>query len=76
VLDVNTGEATVYAPMDVGLPADGIMSASGEKTGWTYAQIDVETLADTRVNAQVANDRDWSGQLMPTLRNANVEILG
>ncbi len=76
VLDVNTGEATVYAPMDVGLPADGIMSASGEKTGWTYAQIDVETLADTRVNAQVANDRDWSGQLMPALRNAKVEILG
>ena len=75
-LDINTGEATVYAPMDVGLPADGILSMSGEKTVWTYAQIDIETLADTRVNAQVANDRDWSGQLMPTLRNANVEILG
>ena len=74
-LDLNTGEATVYAPMDAGLPADGIMSASGESTGWTYAEIDVETLAGTRMNAQVANDRDWSGQLQPALQNAKVEII-
>ena len=73
VLDINTGEATLYAPMDVGLPADGIVAASGDATGWTCADIDVAQLTDSRANAQVANDRDWQGQLAPALRQAKVE---
>lgn len=72
-LDVNTGEATVYAPMDVGLPADGIVSATDAPSGWAYADIDVATLADSRTDAQVANDRDWPGQLVPNLARAKVE---
>ena len=72
-LDVNTGEATVYAPMDVGFPADGIVSATHAPSGWAYADIDVATLADSRSDAQVANDRDWPGQLAPNLLRARVE---
>jgi predicted amidohydrolase len=72
-LDVNTGEATVYAPMDVGFPADGIVSVTEAPSGWAYADIDVEALVDSRADAQVANDRDWPGQLAPSLLRAKVE---
>ena len=72
-LDVNTGEATVYAPMDAGFPADGIVSATHAAYGWAYADIDVAMLADSRAGAQVANDRDWPGQLSPNLLRARVE---
>ena len=72
-LDINTGEATVYAPMDVGLPADGILVASGADAGWSYADIDVAQLDGSRAQAQVANDRDWRGQLAPSLLQAKLE---
>ena len=71
-LDVNTGEATVYAPMDVGLPADGIVVETAATQTWAYADIDPRILSDSRTHAQVANDRDWSGQTAPMLRNASV----
>lgn len=74
VLDINTGEATVYAPMDVGLPADGIVVATSEATGWAYAEFDSRRLHDSRVDAQVANDRDWSRQRSPAFQQARVEI--
>lgn len=72
-LDLNTGEATIYAPMDVGFPADGILSVTDAPSGWAYADIDVATLADSRVDAQVANDRDWLGQIAPNLLRAKLD---
>ena len=72
-LDVNTGEATVYAPMDVGLPADGVVVATGDRPGWAFADIDPQRLRASREHAQVANDRDWPGQLAPGLRQAKRE---
>lgn len=72
-LDVNTGEATIYAPMDVGLPADGIVAETREPHGWIYADFDPRRLRETRDRAQVANDRDWPGQLVPGLRQAKFE---
>jgi predicted amidohydrolase len=72
-LDVNTGEATVYAPMDVGFPADGILSVTDASSGWAYADIDVAALADSRAAAQVANDRDWPGQSAPNLLRAKLD---
>lgn len=72
-LDVNTGEASVYAPMDVGFPADGIVSVIDAPSGWAYADIDIALLADSRVDAQVANDRDWTRQLAPNLLRAKLD---
>lgn len=72
-LDVNTGEATIHAPMDVGLPADGVLSITDRAKGWACADCDPQALADSRAQAQVANDRDWPGQLAPGLRLATVE---
>ncbi len=75
MLDINTGEAAIYAPMDTGLPADGIVMQSAGEDGWMFAEIDVAQLVETRVQAQVANDRDWYGQLRPAIAQAVVDAL-
>lgn len=72
-LDVNTGEATLYAPMDVGFPADGIVAVTQSAYGWTCADVDIAALAASRADAQVANDRDWLGQLAPNLLPAKLD---
>lgn len=75
-LDVNTGEAAVYAPMDVGLPADGVLAQTRGNQSWAYADLDFAVLEASRARAQVANDRDWMGQLRPGLLNARVQDFG
>lgn len=71
-LDANTGEAALYAPMDVGLPADGILAATRDDQVWAVADLDFEALEASRAHAQVANDRDWPAQLAPGLARARL----
>lgn len=71
-LDVNTGEATLYAPMDVGLPADGIVAETSGMQAWAIAEVDPAALDATRAAAQVANDRDWPAQCAPGIERARV----
>ena len=75
-LDVNTGEATLYAPMDFGLPTDGIVAQTRGEQTWAIADLDFSALDASRVQAQVANDRDWDGQLAPTIARASLCRLG
>ncbi|GHH48385.1 carbon-nitrogen hydrolase family protein [[Pseudomonas] boreopolis] len=75
-LDVNTGEAALYAPMDVGLPADGVLTRTAGEDVWAVAELDFAALEASRARAQVANDRDWPGQLQPTLRHARLAAFG
>lgn len=72
-LDANTGEATLYAPMDMGFPADGILARTGEGDTWAVADLDFESLEGGRARAQVANDRDWPAQNAPALARARLE---
>lgn len=72
-LDTNTGEAAIYAPMDVGLPADGILAQTRAGQRWAYADLDFVVLEASRARAQVANDRDWMGQGAPAIARARVE---
>ena len=72
-LDVNTGEATLYAPMDRGLPADGILARTRGEEAWAIADLDVGALDASAAIAQVANDRDWPGQRRPAIRQASVD---
>jgi len=74
-LDINTGEAAIFAPMDRGLPADGVVVQTSGEQVWAIADLDVDALDRSRADAQVANDRDWTGQLQPALRRARVERL-
>ncbi|MBO9874778.1 MULTISPECIES: carbon-nitrogen hydrolase family protein [Xanthomonas] len=71
-LDVNTGEATLYAPMDAGFPADGIVAQTRGEQVWAIAELDFAAFEASRANAQVANDRDWRGQLAPAVLRAEL----
>ena len=75
-LDTNTGEAAVYAPMDVGLPADGVLTQTRGGQRWAYADLDFVALEASRARAQVANDRDWVGQLRPGVLRAQMDRFG
>ncbi|QDA56430.1 carbon-nitrogen hydrolase family protein [Thermomonas aquatica] len=72
-LDVNTGEAALIAPMDVGLPHDGILAQTHGDEAWAVAELDFEALDASRAQAQVANDRDWTAQYFPTVLRARLE---
>jgi predicted amidohydrolase len=72
-LDINTGEAAIFAPMDRGLPADGIVAQTAGNEVWTFAELDFGALERSRGDAQVANDRDWAGQLKPAITRARLD---
>ena len=72
-LDINTGEAALIAPMDVGLPADGILAQTRGDEAWAVAELDFAALDASRAQAQVANDRDWAAQYFPSVLRARLE---
>jgi predicted amidohydrolase len=72
-LDENTGEAALFAPMDVGLPADGVIAQTSGEQVWAIGELDFDALEASRDRAQVANDRDWIGQDAPAIRRARLE---
>ncbi|MBS7458687.1 carbon-nitrogen hydrolase family protein [Coralloluteibacterium stylophorae] len=72
-LDVNTGEAALYAPMDRDLPADGFLARTAGGEVWAIAELDFDALEASRAHAQVANDRDWPAQLRPAFAAARLD---
>lgn len=72
-LDINTGEAAIFAPMDRGLPADGVVAQTTGDQVWVIAELDLDALDRSRADAQVANDRDWMVQLKPALARAKLQ---
>lgn len=71
-LDTNTGEAALIAPMDVGLPSDGMIVQTRGNHRWATATLDFAALEASRGQAQVANDRDWASQYFPSVARARV----
>ena len=74
-LDTNTGEAALIAPMDVGLPHDGMLVETRGDDAWAIAELDFEALEASRAHAQVANDRDWPAQYFPSVQRARLQPL-
>ncbi|GAB3346362.1 carbon-nitrogen hydrolase family protein [Marilutibacter aestuarii] len=74
-LDTNTGEAAIFAPMDAGLPADGVLACTRGDERWAIADLDFAALQASRARAQVANDLDWPGQSRPGLLRARLSAL-
>ncbi len=62
-VDRNVGCGGVFGPPDRGFPETGVL-AEGElnQPGWTYAEIDLETIADVRADGVVLNRRHWAEQ--------------
>ncbi|GAA0793474.1 carbon-nitrogen hydrolase family protein [Marinobacterium sediminicola] len=62
-VDVNTGRAGIFAPVDYGYPDDGVVALGDEhQPGWVVAELDLAALADVRTSGQVFNHRDWDSQ--------------
>lgn len=62
-VDVNTGRAGVFAPVDYGYPDDGVLAIGEEGVaGWLVTELDLARLADVRTSGQVFNHRDWDSQ--------------
>lgn len=62
-VDVNTGRAAVYGPVDRGFPDDGVIAqAMDESPGWVVADLSATALERVRADGQVLNHRDWSRQ--------------
>jgi len=63
VVDVNVGAAGIFAPPDLGMPADGIVALGALDTpGWTYADLDLDALAELRRNGAVRGPVHWGEQ--------------
>ncbi|WP_417700580.1 carbon-nitrogen hydrolase family protein [Pseudophaeobacter sp.] len=62
-VDINVGTGGIFGPPDTGFPATGVL-AEGElnQPGWTYAEVDVKTIADVRADGVVRNRSHWPEQ--------------
>ena len=74
-LDVNTGTAAIYTPIDRGFPSDGVLVRAESGADWAIADVDLSALDAFKRDAQVANANDWMAQLRPLVVNARVEAL-
>ena len=72
-LDVNTGLAGIYTPVDRGFPSDGV--AARGASDWVVSELDLETLAVFKRDAQVGISADWPLQQRPAVVRAVVESL-
>lgn len=71
-VDVNTGRASIYTPVDYGFPDNGILAEGAADTAqWVYADLDLNEIARVRQQGQVFNYRDWP--LQNTLRGPKLD---
>lgn len=74
-LDVNSGRAAIYTPIDRGFPSDGVATRADQNADWTIAELDLAALDAFKREAQVANANDWFAQQRPAVARAQVETL-
>lgn len=59
-VDINTGRASIYTPVDYGFPDNGILAEGNDDLAqWIYAELDIAKIAEVRQSGQVFNYRDW-----------------
>jgi predicted amidohydrolase len=63
-LDINTGKAGIFGPVDIGFPDDGVIAcgAPAETAPWLIADLPIARLASVRRHGQVRNFADWPEQ--------------
>ena len=72
-LDINTGLAGLYTPVDRGVPDDGVAARGSDE--WAVAELDLGALDAFKRDAQVGISADWPQQLRPAVVRAVVERL-
>ncbi|MES0826511.1 carbon-nitrogen hydrolase family protein [Ruegeria sp. SCP11] len=62
-VDMNTGTGGIFGPPDKGFPPTGVLSEGTlNQPGWTYADIDLSTIAEVRADGHVLNRTHWEEQ--------------
>lgn len=62
-IDTSTGRGAVFGPPDIGFPPTGILADGGvNQPGWTYADVDLEAIAQVRREGGVLNRAHWADQ--------------
>ncbi|MCT4555410.1 MAG: carbon-nitrogen hydrolase family protein [Pelagimonas sp.] len=62
-VDENVGAGGVFGPPDLGFPATGVLAEGPlNAPGWTYAEIDLNTIHEVRKNGAVFNRKHWVEQ--------------
>ena len=63
VIDESVGRGAVFGPPDKGFPATGILAEGVlNQPGWTYAEVDLEAVAEVRRDGVVLNRSHWDDQ--------------
>ncbi|PSL17804.1 carbon-nitrogen hydrolase family protein [Shimia abyssi] len=62
-VDMNTGMGGIFGPPDTGFPPTGVINEGTlNQSGWVYAEVDPQTIAEVRANGVVRNRWDWVNQ--------------
>ncbi|WP_037309070.1 carbon-nitrogen hydrolase family protein [Ruegeria halocynthiae] len=62
-VDMNTGTGGIFGPPDRGFPPTGVLAEGTlNQPGWTYADVDLATIADVRADGHVLNRTHWDEQ--------------
>jgi predicted amidohydrolase len=73
-IDINTGAAGVFGPIDAGFPENGvIVDGPLDVPTWVYADLDLDALRRVREHGQTRNANDWPSSA--TGANRTVESL-
>ena len=63
-VDMNTGMGGIFGPPDTGFPDTGVIAEGTlNQPGWTYGDVDLQTIAAVRETGRVRNRWDWANQL-------------
>lgn len=62
-VDVSTGTGGIFGPPDTGFPQTGVLAEGPlNKAGWTYAEVDLEAIAQVRADGTVLGRSHWPEQ--------------
>lgn len=63
VADLTTGMGGVFGPPDAGFPDTGVLAEGRlNQPGWTYAEVDLESIAHVRADGRVLGRTHWTEQ--------------
>ncbi len=74
-LGTSFGAGGIYGPPDNGFPPTGVLAAGAlNDPVWTYADVDLDQIANVRADGIVLNRRHWAGQDGPDHPVTNVSL--
>lgn len=74
-VDVNVGMGGIFGPPDRGFPDTGVISEGNlNQPGWTYADVDIQKIADVRADGGVLNRLHWAEQAARVKMTANIAL--